>query len=140
MGVRRRLGGGFFWGRCSHLGGGFKAPPWGWDPTKSRGSCGGVRAGLRPAPTKEHTMIDLYYSATPNGLKMTLFLEEAGLPYRVMPVRLGKGEQFKPAFLAISPNNKIPALVDHDPPGGGPPGSLFESGALLGSPAGKSRR
>jgi GSH-dependent disulfide-bond oxidoreductase len=76
-------------------------------------------------------MIDLYYSATPNGLKMTLFLEEAGLPHRIIPVRLGKGEQFKPAFLAISPNNKIPALVDHDPPGGGAPVSLFESGAML---------
>jgi GSH-dependent disulfide-bond oxidoreductase len=76
-------------------------------------------------------MIDLYYSATPNGLKMTLFLEEAGLPYRIIPVSLGKGEQFKPAFLAISPNNKIPALVVHDPPGGGAPVSLFESGAML---------
>src|SRR5262245_3434272 len=76
-------------------------------------------------------MIDLYYSATPNGLKLTLFLEESELAYRIIPVRLSKGEQFKPAFLAISPNNKIPALVDHDPPGGGPPVSLFESGAML---------
>jgi GST-like protein len=76
-------------------------------------------------------MIDLYYSATPNGLKMTLFLEEAALPYRIIPVSLSRGEQFKPEFLTISPNNKIPALVDHDPPGGGEPIALFESGAML---------
>ena len=76
-------------------------------------------------------MIDLYYSGTPNGLKMTMFLEEAELRYRLIPVKLSKGEQFKPEFLAVSPNNKIPAMVDHDPPGGGPPLSLFESGAML---------
>jgi len=76
-------------------------------------------------------MIDLYYCATPNGLKMTMFLEEAALPYRTIPVSLGKGEQFKPEFRAISPNSKIPAMVDHDPPGGGAPVSLFESGAML---------
>jgi len=62
---------------------------------------------------------------------MTLFLEEAGIPYRIIPVSLGKGEQFKPEFRAISPNSKIPAMVDHDPPGGGAPVSLFESGAML---------
>ncbi|TMH03926.1 MAG: thiol:disulfide oxidoreductase, partial [Betaproteobacteria bacterium] len=60
-------------------------------------------------------MIDLYFSPTPNGLKLKLFLEESGLPHRVIPVRLSKGEQFRPEFLAISPNNKIPALVDHAP-------------------------
>jgi GST-like protein len=76
-------------------------------------------------------MIDLYYCGTPNGLKMTMFLEEAELPYRLLPVSLSKGEQFRPEFLAISPNNKIPAMVDHDPPGGGAPLSLFESGAML---------
>ena len=76
-------------------------------------------------------MIDLYFCATPNGLKMTMFLEEAGLPYRVIPVDIGKGDQFKPSFLAVSPNNKIPALVDHAPEDGGPPVSLFESGAML---------
>ena len=81
-------------------------------------------------------MIDLYYCGTPNGHKMTLFLEEAGLPYRIIPVDIGKGEQFKPEFLAISPNNKIPAMVDHAPKGtsakgGGRPVSLFESGAML---------
>jgi len=58
-------------------------------------------------------MIELYYAATPNGLKARLFLEEAGIPYRLVPVSLSKGEQFKPAFLAVSPNNKIPAIVDH---------------------------
>ena len=76
-------------------------------------------------------MIDLYYWGTPNGLKLKLFFEESGVPHRIIPVDIGKGEQFKPDFLAISPNNKIPALVDHDPPGGGAPLSLFESGAML---------
>ena len=76
-------------------------------------------------------MIDLYYSATPNGLKLKLFFEESGLPHRIIPVDLGKGEQFKPEFLAISPNNKIPALVDHAPADGGAPIALFESGAIL---------
>lgn len=76
-------------------------------------------------------MIDLYFAPTPNGLKAKLFLEEAQLPYRVVPVSLGKGEQFKPAFLAISPNNKIPAIVDHQPTDGGEPVQLFESGAIL---------
>jgi len=76
-------------------------------------------------------MIELYFAATPNGLKAKLFLEEAGLPYFVTPVSLSKGEQFKPAFLAISPNNKIPAIVDHAPAGGGTPVTMFESGAIL---------
>jgi len=76
-------------------------------------------------------MIDLYFAATPNGLKAKLFLEEAQLPYRAIPVSLSKGEQFKPEFLAISPNNKIPAIVDHAPTGGGEPVQLFESGAIL---------
>jgi GST-like protein len=76
-------------------------------------------------------MIELYFAATPNGLKAKLFLEEAGLPYFVTPVSLSKGEQFKPEFLAISPNNKIPAIVDHAPAGGGAPVIMFESGAIL---------
>lgn len=76
-------------------------------------------------------MIDLYYWGTPNGLKIKLFLEEAGLRYRIIPVDIGKGEQFRPEFLRISPNNRIPAVVDHEPAGGGPPLSLFESGAIL---------
>jgi GSH-dependent disulfide-bond oxidoreductase len=76
-------------------------------------------------------MIDVYYWGTPNGLKIKLFLEEAQLPYRIIPVDIGKGEQFKPEFLKISPNNRIPAIVDQAPAGGGEPLSLFESGAIL---------
>jgi GST-like protein len=76
-------------------------------------------------------MIDLYHAATPNGHKLTLFLEETGMPYRAIRVDLGRGEQFRPDFLAISPNNKIPALVDHAPADGGPPIAMFESGAML---------
>ncbi len=76
-------------------------------------------------------MIDLYYWATPNGHKITIFLEESGLPYKIIPIDIGKGDQFKPEFLKISPNNRIPAIVDNDPAGGGAPISLFESGAIL---------
>jgi GSH-dependent disulfide-bond oxidoreductase len=76
-------------------------------------------------------MIDLYYWPTPNGHKITMFLEEAGLPYRLVPVHIGKGEQFAPEFLRISPNNRIPAMVDHAPTDLGAPLSLFESGAIL---------
>jgi len=76
-------------------------------------------------------MIDLYYWPTPNGHKITLFLEECGLPYRIVPVDIGKGDQFKPDFLRISPNNKMPAIVDDDPADGGEPLGVFESGAIL---------
>jgi GST-like protein len=76
-------------------------------------------------------MIDLYYWTTPNGHKITIFLEEAGLAYNLIPVNIGKGEQFKRDFLAISPNNRIPAMVDHAPADGGKPVSVFESGAML---------
>ena len=76
-------------------------------------------------------MIDLYYWPTPNGHKITLFLEEAGLPYTIRPVNIGKGEQFEPGFLAISPNNRMPAIVDTSPLDGGEPVSVFESGAIL---------
>ena len=76
-------------------------------------------------------MLDLYYWPTPNGHKVTLFLEEAGLAYQLKPVDISKGEQFRPDFLRISPNNKMPALVDPEPAGGGAPLSLFESGAIL---------
>jgi GSH-dependent disulfide-bond oxidoreductase len=75
--------------------------------------------------------IDLYYWPTPNGFKITIMLEECGLPYRVVPINIGRGEQFKPDFLAISPNNRMPAIVDHAPLGGGAPLSVFESGAIL---------
>lgn len=76
-------------------------------------------------------MIDLHYWPTPNGHKITLFLEEAGLDYRIVPVDIRKGDQFKPDFLAIAPNNRMPAIVDHAPADGGDPVSLFESGAIL---------
>jgi GST-like protein len=76
-------------------------------------------------------MIDLYYWTTPNGHKVTMFLEEAGLEYRIFPVNIGKGDQFKPEFLRIAPNNRIPAIVDNAPANGGAPISLFESGAIL---------
>jgi GSH-dependent disulfide-bond oxidoreductase len=76
-------------------------------------------------------MIDLYYWPTPNGHKVAIFLEETALPYRLVPVNIGAGEQFKPDFLAISPNNRMPAIVDHRPMDGGPPISVFESGAIL---------
>ena len=76
-------------------------------------------------------MIDLYYWPTPNGWKISIALEELGLTYAVKPVNIGRGEQFLPDFLAISPNNRIPALVDHDPPGGGAAFSSFETGAML---------
>ncbi|WP_298012595.1 glutathione binding-like protein [uncultured Aquabacterium sp.] len=76
-------------------------------------------------------MIDLHYWATPNGHKITLFLEEAGLPYRLIPVNIAAGDQFKPDFLKIAPNNRIPAIVDTAPADGGAPLSLFESGAIL---------
>jgi len=76
-------------------------------------------------------MIDVYYWPTPNGWKVTIMLEECGLPYRILPVDIGGGDQFKPEFLAISPNNRMPAIVDHEPLGGGAPLSIFESGAIL---------
>ncbi len=76
-------------------------------------------------------MIDLHYWTTPNGHKVTIFLEETGLPYRVIPVNISAGDQFKPEFLAISPNNRIPAIVDTTPDDGGAPVSVFESGAIL---------
>ncbi|MBW7835516.1 MAG: glutathione S-transferase N-terminal domain-containing protein [Sphingomonadales bacterium] len=74
-------------------------------------------------------MIDLYYWPTPNGWKITIMLEECGLPYTLVPVNIGAGEQFKPDFLKISPNNRMPAIVDHAAAGG--PLSIFESGAIL---------
>ncbi|MBE9159491.1 glutathione S-transferase N-terminal domain-containing protein [Nodosilinea sp. LEGE 06152] len=76
-------------------------------------------------------MIDLYYWTTPNGHKITIFLEEADVDYTIKPIHIGKGEQFAPDFLQIAPNNRIPAIVDHEPADGGEPLSLFESGAIL---------
>jgi GST-like protein len=85
-------------------------------------------------------MIDLYYWTTPNGHKITIFLEETGLAYTIKPININKGEQFDPAFLAISPNNRIPAIVDHAPPDGGTPLPIFESGAILMYLGGKTGR
>jgi GST-like protein len=93
--------------------------------TVSQPRAGGSR---RRATSKKP--IDLYYWPTPNGWKITIMLEECGLPYNMIPVDISKGEQFRPAFLAISPNNRMPAIVDHDGPGGRPI-SVFESGAIL---------
>jgi GST-like protein len=76
-------------------------------------------------------MIDLYYWTTPNGHKITIFLEEAALSYKIIPVNISQGDQFKPDFLAVSPNNRIPAIVDHEPSDGGKPIPVFESGAIL---------
>src|SRR5690606_19275727 len=103
-----------------------------------------ARVNARPCPAlgwwaphpEEPAMIELYYWPTPNGHKVTLLLEElaeAGAPleYRIVPVDIGKGAQFEPGFLRISPNNKMPAIVDHAPEGGGEPLSVFESGAIL---------
>ena len=82
------------------------------------------------AGSAQQQPIDLYYWPTPNGWKVTIMLEECGLPYIPHPVNIGKGDQFRPEFLAISPNNKIPAIVDLDGPGGKPI-SVFETGAIL---------
>lgn len=76
-------------------------------------------------------MIQLYYWKTPNGHKITLFLEEVGLPYNLIPVNISAGDQFKPEFLKIAPNNRIPAIIDPEPTDGGEPISIFESGAIL---------
>jgi len=76
-------------------------------------------------------MLDLHYWPTPNGKKVTILLEECGLPYNIVPVNIGRGDQFTDAFLKINPNHRMPVLVDHEPAGGGPPISIFESGAIM---------
>ena len=76
-------------------------------------------------------MIDLHYWPTPNGKKVTILLEECGMPYRIVPCRIAQGDQFEDEFLAISPNNRMPAMVDHEPADGGAPLTLFESGAIM---------
>ena len=96
-------------------------------PRKERPSSRPTKVAARAGGKKP---IDLYYWPTPNGWKITIMLEECALPYTMIPVDISKGEQFKPRFLAISPNNRMPAIVDHDDPGGKPI-SIFESGAIL---------
>jgi GST-like protein len=76
-------------------------------------------------------MIDVHYWPTPNGKKVTILLEECALPYRIVPCNIGKGDQFMDDFLAIGPNNRMPAIVDHEPAGGGAPIAIFESGAIM---------
>jgi len=76
-------------------------------------------------------MIQLHYWPTPNGKKVTILLEELGVPYQIVPIHIGRGDQFEDSFLAISPNNRMPAIVDTEPKGGGDPVSVFESGAIL---------
>jgi GST-like protein len=87
------------------------------------------RANHHPFP--EQSMIDVHFWPTPNGHKVTILLEECGLPYRIVPVNISKGDQFSDEFLKISPNNRMPALVDHDPGDGGAPIAIFESGAMM---------
>src|SRR5579871_1720653 len=76
-------------------------------------------------------MLDLYFAPTPNGRKVTILLEELAVPYRIRFLNLGEGAQFAPEYLRIAPNNRMPALVDHAPAGGGKPISIFESGAIM---------
>ena len=76
-------------------------------------------------------MIDVHYWPTPNGKKVTILLEECGLPYKIVPVNISRGDQFSDMFLGISPNNRMPAIVDHEPKGGGKPIAIFESGAIM---------
>jgi GST-like protein len=96
-----------------------------------RTQTGAARAkARRPARASQAKPIDLHYWPTPNGYKVSIMLEECGLPYRVIPLNIARGDQFKPEFLAISPNNRMPAIVDPAGPGGRPI-SVFESGAIL---------
>ena len=76
-------------------------------------------------------MLDLHYWPTPNGKKVTILLEECGLRYNIVPCNIGRGDQFKPEFLKLNPNHRMPVLVDHEPAGGGAPISVFESGAIM---------
>jgi GST-like protein len=105
-------------------------------PTAKSKAAARSKSARKPAaarerkPPRRSKPIDLYYWSTPNGWKITIMLEECGLPYDVIPVNIAKGDQFKPEFLAISPNNRMPAIVDPDGPGGRPI-SVFESGAIL---------
>jgi GST-like protein len=85
----------------------------------------------RRATSRRPAMIDLHYWPTPNGKKVTIQLEESGIPYRIVPCRIGQGDQFSDSFLQISPNNRMPAMVDHAPADGGKPIALFESGAIM---------
>src|SRR3978361_807224 len=108
-------------------------PQAGWNGRSSR-------ARMASALPRDDPMIDLHYAPAPNGWKISIMLEELGLAYTVIPVNIRAGEQFKPEFLAISPNNRIPAIVDHAPADGGEPFSLFETAAILSYPREKTAR
>src|SRR5205807_3645712 len=82
-------------------------------------------------PQRRNNMIDLYFWPTPNGKKITIQLEEAGIPYNIKRINIGRGDQLTPDFLKISPNGRMPAIVDHEPMGGGAPITIFESGAIM---------
>src|SRR5690606_7006410 len=100
--------------------------------TVRKESEGALKAQAAPLATKDRIrMIALRYGTTPNGLKITLSLAEAGLPYKIIPVNSGKGDQFQPEFLQVAPNNRIPAIVDHAPADGASAIPVFESGAIL---------
>ena len=105
----------------------FKPPGYAY-PSQSKGH---REMNLNQISARELKMIDFYFWNTPNGYKILMFLEETGIPYRIIPVNISKGEQFEPDFLKISPNNKMPAIVDHNPADGGERISIFESGAIL---------
>src|SRR5262249_47769983 len=96
---------------------------------------GRAGAGTRKAAgligVAEGLMIDLHFAPTPNGWKVSIMLEECGLPYKVVPVNITRGDQFRAEFRALNPNGRIPVIVDGDPPGGGAPVTIFESGAIL---------
>src|ERR1700761_6316510 len=96
-------------------------------PARRRGRA----SSSAPSPSSTDAMIELHYWPTPNGKKVSILLEELGMPYRVVPVNIGRGDQFADGFLSISPNNRMPAIVDTEPKGGGAPISVFESGAIL---------
>src|SRR6476659_9961458 len=99
-------------------------------PMAKKGRAKRLARLARKSRTTRAEPIDLYYWPTPNGYKVSIMLEECGLPYRVIPLNIARGDQFKPAYLAISPNNRMPAIVDPSGPGGRPI-SVFESGAIL---------
>src|SRR5690349_20796184 len=104
---------------------------WGIDSPRHRRDFHAFASFSRLPALGTLAMIDLYYWTTPNGHKITMFLEETGLDYKIIPVNIGKGEQFKPEFLAVAPNNRIAAILDRKPKDGGAPIPVFESGAIL---------
>ena len=103
-------------------------PPRIWDWRTHKGGLGSAKTHRG---RRENYMIDLHYAPTPNGWKISIMLEECGLPYTVVPMQLGRGDQHQPEFLKLSPNGRMPAIVDHAPADGGAPVSIFESGAIL---------